>query len=264
MAGDDPLLMANALAFLLDRWPYRRFDDDPLRTARDAAQIIDRLAANPPDPKFRSEYRLLTAIANAGPAARPHVRHLIDGAGTPITWDRFRQLALVGGEEAMTQMVRVLPHLREIAERAAPIDADLDTSSDLPMEARNALLAYRGCRWAIERWAGRGFKTDAEIERWWNAAKSRTQRDWLTDALAATAAAADAGDAKAQYLIRCILPDLPHAEDDEHIDPPWSSREVVRFKEQRRGPYRVRWLNEHRAKLGYDEQQSCYRLQAER
>jgi hypothetical protein len=73
---------------------------------------------------------------------------------------------------------------------------------------RNSVLrdieAYRACRWGIERWAGRTFTNDEDIAQWWQRAQGKPQREWVEQSLTRTAAEADAGSAKAQYIIRRV------------------------------------------------------------
>ena len=119
-------------------------------------------------------------------------------------------------------------------------------------------MAYRACRWGVERWAGRTFANDQEVVGWWSHAKGEDQREWLEENLNRTIAEADKGSAKAQHIIRRVLPDLPHAEDDEPFDPPWQHGREASYRENHPAPYRAQWLRENRARLQYDDRQSCF------
>ena len=112
----------------------------------------------------------------------------------------------------------------------------LDNDGRDPATWLRALIAYRECRWGIERWAGRTFASDQEIVAWWPKAKEQEQREWLEENLARTSAEADTCNAKAQYIIRCVLPDLPHAEHDEPFAPPWRGSTKMSYQEKPPGP----------------------------
>src|SRR5690606_18882928 len=140
------------------------------------------------------------------------------------------------------------------------IDVDVDEDRLGDMEMRRALLAYRACRWGIERWAGRTFARDDEIAAWWEQAQGDTQREWLAQNLQRTAAEADAGSAKAQSILRQVVPDLPHPEADKHFDPPWRHREGIPYHESTPEGFRVPWLEKHRPSLTYNEKRSCFEL----
>jgi hypothetical protein len=155
----------------------------------------------------------------------------------------------VGGERALDYLVSVLPELAEAAEGVPPAGS-IDAADHDP-QRRRARSSYDGCRWAIERIAGRSFADDAAIAAWWQQARAQGQERWLAESLEITVAQADAGDAKAQYLARLLLPDLPHAERDLTFDEPGTRTLSLRFVEQR-PLFRQQWLAEHRERLRYD------------
>jgi hypothetical protein len=254
--GNDPVAVRQAIAFLTEPLAGERHDDAPEETMRAIARIMERDDQTVVQ-ENRSYIHLPSAIASYGPAARPYVGSMIEQARQRATWDSFANLVKVGGEQAMAYMVAALPELRDRVKRFG-IDLDVDEAQMNDMEARQAVLAYRACRWGIERWAGRPFTNDQDIAEWWQRANGKTQREWLEQNLKRTAAEADAGNAKAQYIIRQVVPDLPHADADKPFNPPWKWRDGGPYREKAPMSFRERWLEGRRAELTYDETRSCF------
>jgi hypothetical protein len=263
LEGDDPVATRNAIAFLAGEWSVKGHDDQPDATMLSIARMMNRPGRAEGD---GDSHALAVALANYGPAARPYAQSLLRYARRQPSWSSYHHLAEVGGEEAMAFMVRSLPELRDKVERLG-FSVEADSNQLVTKEsraAREALLTYNACRWGIERWAGRSFTRDEDIAAWWRQAGGKTQGQWLEENLDRTAAEADGGDAKAQHLIRGMVPDLPHADDDLPFDPPWRWRNNVPYREGTPGPYRGAWLKENRATLDYDEKRSCFVLREER
>ncbi len=253
LEGNDPLAILNAIAFLAPGPCATWRDDHPEETMRAIAAIMvrsDHTVAR----ELAHRLDLPGELATYGPAARPYVKYMIDEAKQRPDCGVGR-LAHVGGERAMAFIMQTLPQLCQRV-KGFGVELDVDEMQMCDMEARGAVAAYRGCRWGIERWAGRTFATDQDIADWWAKAKAQSQRQWLEENLERTCREADAGDAKAQYIIRHVLPDLPHADDDKPFDPPWRLSEGKPYREKQPGPYRVQWLKDNRARLEYDERQS--------
>jgi hypothetical protein len=254
LQGNDPMAARNAIVFLSPGYVWNEHDDRPAETMRAIARLVERsdqVAVR----EISRQVPIPCVLASYGPLARPYVKCMIDETAR---WNNFKSIAEVGGDQAMAFMLQALPRLRqEVKDSGLELDVDEFRMSD--MKARRAILAYRDCRWGIERWAGRTFAGDQEIHDWWAKAKSQGQRNWLEENLQRTSLEADAGNAKAQYIIRCVLPDLPNAADDEPFDPPWQRR-VAResFREKRPIAHRTQWLRENRLRLEYDEQHSFF------
>ena len=255
LAGDNPVSVRNAIEFLAGRYPgCGGHDDAPDQTILAIARLLDHGARRGQEQDDTDSY--LMAISNYGPTARPYVDRMISQARTNEDF-ALGDLARVGGEKAMAYMMGVLPELRDRV-KGFGVELDVDDKWMNDAEASRALHAYQTCRWGIERWAGRTFGGDQEIAGWWEKAKGNSQRQWLEENLERTSGEADGGSAKAQYIIRCVLPDLPHAEDDRLFELPWLGREELAYREKSPGAYRQRWLRENRATLKYDERKSCF------
>jgi hypothetical protein len=257
LEGSDPVAIRNAIAFLTPSlFCGNAHDNRPEQTMRAIAQVItrsDQTAAH----KVATWTGLPGVLATYGPAARPYVKYIVAEAKQRSGVGGCMNLEHVGGEEAMAFMVQSLPQLRQRVKEFG-VESDVDLEQVWGLEAGNAVLPYRGYRWGVERWAGRTFATDQEIADWWIEAKSQSQRQWLEENLDRTSAEADAGSAKAQYIIRHLLPDLPHADDDKPFDPPWLQRGEKPYRENQPKPYRVRWLKDNRTRLEYDARQSVF------
>ncbi|HEX8342948.1 MAG TPA: hypothetical protein VF624_18745 [Tepidisphaeraceae bacterium] len=262
LKADDATAVRWAVTFLAGAHWHRGFDDDPERTMPLLASLLDT-ARQSVVTKISSFVRIPSALAAYGPVARPYVESMIELAKAKPTWDGFANLAAVGGERAMAYLIETLPALRsELTRHDVDVDTDKDRLSN--MEAREAMLAYKGCRWAIERCAARTFATDEQIGAWWTHARSSTQRQWIEQSLDHTAAEADAGNAKAQFILRQVLPDLPYADADRPFDPPWSKRMTITYLERERPAFRAAWVEQNRSKFRYDEKRSCFVMAAER
>ncbi len=256
LEGDDPVAIRSAIAFLPNEWYSKGHDDRPEQTMQAIAKIMAR-SDQTVVKELQGWASLPSVLASYGPAARPYLNNMIDQGKLPPTCNILWDLDRVGGEKAVAFMVQALPQLRQkVREFGVELDVDEDHMSD--MQVRDAVLTYRVCRWGIERWAGRTFRNDQEVVDWWANAKGQGQREWLEENLDRTSTEADAGSAKAQYIIRLVLPDLPHADDDDPFDPPWQRRAGMSYREKRLGPYRMQWLRENRARLEYDERQSFF------
>ena len=156
----------------------------------------------------------------------------------------YVSLATIGGERAVEFMVASLRDLRQaVRRRGVEFDSDLRHVHDT--DDMHALSAYRACRMGIERGAGRTFANDEEISQWWKEAKGQSQRQWLEANLQRTAIEADQGNAKAQFILRQIAPNLPNAEEDVLVDFNYSGK-TYSYRERPLAPYRAAWIAEHR------------------
>ncbi|GEM_PF-6619726 len=259
LEGNDALAIRNAIAFLTGNIEGPQRDDAPEKTVRAIAGIMARKDRSVIE-KNESYVRFPSVLACYGPAAREYVESMIDQVKRMPSWDGFRNLCRVGGERAMSYMVSVLPGLKSGVEHLG-VTVDVDDMHVSDVEAGHKLRAYQACRWGIERWAGRVFGSDEEIAAWWEKAKDKGQQQWLEEDLERTSAEADRGSAKAQYIIRAVVPDLPDAEGDRRFFPPWNSGwEEGPYRENGPGPFREKWVKENRARLVYDSGRSCFVL----
>jgi hypothetical protein len=255
---DSPLRLRDAINFLTGSRRGVRGDDQPEQTVAALARL-----ASDKNPIIREAFAPIGGVASVlaqyGPIARPHFQIIFEQLHFDENWYAFKLLAEIGGEASMAFMIQALPQLRRAMELER-VDANAHWENVSDTRASQALSTYRACRWGIERWAGRAFPTDDAIEAWWQTAKARSQQQWLEESLEITAARADMGDAKAQRLLRLMIPDLPHPDADQHFLPPVTySLGGLKYSEFRPPPHRVDWLRAHRAQLVYDEKWSCFR-----
>jgi hypothetical protein len=173
-----------------------------------------------------------------------------------------RYLAALVGRSAMEYRIETYRRLAAEAARAG-IKIDFDYMSFDPRLDENAqqlVFNLDYIRYGIERWSGRTFKSDSEIDAWWAAARERPQAEWLRENLPTLAAQADAADLLSQYLFRQLLlgalPDPPPLKPDRPTpgslagqDPPESV-----------APFRVKWLAENVSRLQFNPEQGVFQL----
>lgn len=288
VAGDDLRAIYCAVEFLqaplqdppLTQSAWRQFkwqrrDDAPAQTAARLGEIIGQFKRGTVGSTYKSLFfyaytyrgqkvpespgnwtRLLAAY---GSDARPYAKALIrlqeqDGLKG---WSLFDDLSNIGGKEVVAYFITWLPRLDNKLKALGIADnpyryAALDFQK-MPSDPRQrlVLLADRWCRYTIDRWAGRTFKSNAERQIWWNANKDKTPEQWLRANLEATATLADSGDALAQNLARAALPDLPRDESEvplaitsQYMDGPPRPAPPA--------PFRRKWLQAHWPQLRYD------------
>jgi hypothetical protein len=116
------------------------------------------------------------------------------------------------------------------------------------------------CRGGIDRWAGRSFDSDADRFAWWKVNKDKSPEQWLRNSLGITAQRADTADRTGAHpeawLFHEVLPDAPYAVDESKVLAPRS----VYILGTEQEPYRVKWLDQHRAELVYDANTGAFRL----
>jgi hypothetical protein len=254
LRGDDTPAIMNGLAFLtgIGRTLGVRHDHTPNET-------LALIAKLEPTTNPERQTRAALAIASYGPAARPYAGMFIQSIQKRTSRAPYQALSNIGGEAAIAFLVGKLPELWMELDRAnVPLDGEFYSidNSDL----RETLLAYRACRFAIERWAGRIFDTDQQIAAWWNNARGRTQREWLLENIKSTCADGDAGNAEAQYIARAVLPDLPAGASDLPFMPFAEFAGFPAFDERSPSSSRSQWLAANEARLVYDEVRSCFVL----
>jgi hypothetical protein len=171
-----------------------------------------------------------------------------------------RYLKEVAGRDAMDHRIRTHRRLADEVARSgkkptAEIGSLLGPEQELVW---NLQLTRTG----IERWSGRTFSSDDEIDRWWSAAKGKSQSEWLRDNLPLLAKQADAGDRRSQYLFRQLLDGaLPNPPPPHHVvwlEPGWSTN-LPQLPEPAPA-FRVQWLAENASRLRYDPEQGVFQL----
>lgn len=252
-------------------------DDDPDKTTDQIAAVISEFEPIPasgdpncPDYRYRPTGRpipdllgnWMSLLERTGTVAERNLPMYLglarDVPTLPASYHGI--LYHIGGKEAMTQ--RWASYRKLVAEvRRLGIDLNHKSAVNLPQPAASTLFNVRAARVAIERWAGRVFDTEPELLKWIEVDKDRSQQEWLESGLPILAAQADAGHARAQYLMRVILGDvMPHRPAAEAR----MSLEYVVFmplKPETVLPFRVKWLAENRARLRYEPEYARFRLE---
>jgi hypothetical protein len=169
-----------------------------------------------------------------------------------------RYLKLIGGQAAMAHRIRTYRRLAdELAATGQDPAADFSSLEGRPRElVWNLQLTREG----IERWAGRPFASVDQVEAWWSTAKAKSQPDWLRESLPKLAEQADAGNPRAQYLLRQLLvgalPNPPNhlvwLEPGQSSSPPPHAETAP--------PFRAKWLAEHGPRLQYIPDRGVFHL----
>lgn len=170
-------------------------------------------------------------VADYGPRARPYVAVLLriqkEQGRSDWTCANLRK---VGGPEVMAFLFEALPRQRGVIGEVQV---------------------------GIARWAGRRFDSDADCLAWWEANKHKMPQEWLAANLDVLVEQADRNPPGVGWLAREVLPDLPvGASEDRGFALPSPDVGTSGVKE----PFRVKWLQEHRRELRYDENAGCFRL----
>lgn len=255
LAGEDMKEMLHAITFL----QQDQHDDAPDKTLQRLGQILGETKKVDRDYEWHGNKPMpvgnwVEFVSYYGAKARPLVPTIlrIMGKRPGSVWD-YRSLASIGGKEAMAYAV---DHLDALASASKGV-SETDKSN---CEGLHALEAAQGCRWMIESHAGRIFDTDDEIRAWWKQNENRSPQQWLEDSLTMTAQRADAGHARAQALLRKLLPDLPNKQGDLDWLPPGYHRMGGPVRVPSTPPFREQWLRENRGRLVYDESRMCFRV----
>ena len=256
MAGNDLDQIDRAVEFLLVWNASGRRDDDPDRTLVRLMEIASGCRRQGKDPG-----RYLTWAEQYGPRARPYVQTFIryhDALPKDGEDDKLGYLPDIGGEEVMAYLTG---RLSQLDANCAAIGVDRHTPWHRIEDTRKrcAFIAYAQCRWGIERWADGLSMTTARSQRGGMPNKGKSQERWLIEGVGLAASKADGGDAKAQYLIRQLLPDLPAAQGEDMWCPPATGIEGD-YRVKYIPPFRVKWLEEHRRALVYETQLGGFRL----
>jgi hypothetical protein len=205
-------------------------------------------------------------LAHYGPRARAYVPNLIkmlQQENTP--WQRLADGNEIGGKPWMAELISMLPATdAKLAKFGyTPLTSMHDVGSytvNDPMHPRlDAVTLSQTIRWGIDRWSGRVMADGIEINTWWGANQDKTEQQWLEESLEITASRADHADARNQYLLRLMVPDLPADDYEGSWCPPPNS--VQPEIESRPGkPFRLDWIRQHRNNLVYDVERGCFRL----
>jgi len=277
--GDDLAEAYNAAWFLRSgaRRP-RIVDDDPARTTSQLAAILEQCEVasssksdgytfyghrhKPTGQTLPISINSFTGLLTDGPSVPSKYAALLIRLEREMPENPgslARDLWKVSGTEAMAYRVEVYTRLLADVNKLG-INSQMDVSN---MQDRTHLGLIMNCqyyRWGIERWAGRTFATDAELDAWWSAEKDKTQQQWLESGLPLTAAKADAGDRQSQYLLRLVLGKaLPNKPDHNVWLLPGSSSEPPPRAEKGE-PFRVRWLADHAGRLSCDVERGVFVL----
>jgi hypothetical protein len=271
LEGEDLSEAYSAAAFLRSgAYQPRVVDEDPARTTDRIAAILEQCEVSSSEKtewgayytyRYKPTGQTLpvtignwTELLTRGFSVPPrHAALLIrlDREMSDYPGAMAHHLLRVGGNEAMAYRIQVYRRLLSDVNKLG-IDPRTDISNMKDRAHQPLVWNCQLYRWGIERWAGRTFADDAELESWWSAEKDRTQQQWLEAGLPLTAAKADAGDRQSQYLMRLVLGTaLPNA--PQHLvwmqpghssDPPPRAEDVE--------PFRVKWLAEHNDRLQCD------------
>ena len=135
----------NGIAFLQGNVVNQGHDDDPDRTMNRIVELVRN-----------GGERYWYWLPKYGPRARPHVDLLLakpDRKSESEKWSQLQALADVGGEKAMERLVdEVGSHRQEVRQRGVDPAGNLARLSD--REERNAVVAYRACRWGVGQVGG--------------------------------------------------------------------------------------------------------------
>jgi hypothetical protein len=277
---DDLPEAYNAATFLRSGAHQGRVvDDDPARTMLRIAAILEQCevasSSKTEHGYVRYSYRhkptgqmLPVTIGNwarlltNGPSVPPAYAALLirlDREMGSYPGAMAHDLLKVGGTEAMAYRVEVYPRLLEEV-RKTGIDPKTNISELQDRRLKPLVWNCQLYRWAIERWAGRTFATDAELDAWWAAENGKSNQHWLETGLPITATRADAGDAQSQYLLRLMLgKSLPHPP-NHHVWMEPGQRSDPPPRAEAREPFRVQWLADHADRLHCDVEKGTFVL----
>lgn len=263
LASEDLEQVYCAAAFLR---PAAGRDNTPDATLARLAEIVGKMKkgrkqysyefAGKPVPVSFANW--VNMVSNYGPRARPYAATLlrIQKEQDRNYWSGYAELRKVGGPEVMSFLFDVLP---KISAKAARISSGSDARGGFSSDDPRGwwLDSQREVRYGIDRWAGRVFDSDADRLAWWEANKGKPPQEWLAANLDVVAEQVDKGVLWAEWIAREVLPDLPVGA-SENIGSVMASQDVGMKRVE--GPFRVKWLHEHRPELRYDEDAGCYRL----
>jgi hypothetical protein len=267
IAGDDPDAIYCAAVFL----GQGKRDDDSAATLKRLADVID--AMKPGAEKYSFTYLGKSVSAPAGnwalllsrygPAARPYAKTLIrlQQANGDNSWSDYANLRKVGGLEILAHLFEMLPRINE---EVAKIQADPKTPKGFSSSDPRLgwISSQREVQLAIDRWAGRLFKSDVERIAWWQKNKDRPPEAWLAENLETLVKQADAGETWGDWLAAELLPDLPKSERFRGTVPLEEEPEEQPV-EVPSGPFREKWLREHKARLAYDSAAGVFHLKTD-
>jgi hypothetical protein len=277
--GSDDLSEAyNAATFLRSgRYRPRVIDDSPGRTTDQIAEILEQCEVASSEKSNQGvtyyTYRhkptgqvLPVTVYNwaelltSGPSVSPQYARLlirIDREMPDYPGGMATYLFKVGGTEAMAYRIEAYRRLSVEINKAGK-NPTTEISSEQDRALQPTLRHCQFFRWGIERWAGRTFATDAELDAWWSLEKGKTQQQWLETGLPVTAAKADSGDRQSQYLLRLMLGDaLPHAPNHSVWLNPGSSSDPPPRAESIE-PFRVKWLSENAHRFRCDAERGIF------
>lgn len=197
---------------------------------RDAQATIDRvaeIAMRLRNPSNEEQREWVALVAAYGPQARLASDALISFKRKTgyAAGEDFQLLRAVGGRPIMEYLMAELPRMAEQAKSDGAV-------------ARGLIQARR----AMDRWAGRTFKTDDERFTWWKENAKKPPHLWLEDSLITLTQQTDGQLPAAVEIAAEVLPDLPA---------------------KGRGEFREKWLKGNRAKLEYDPVRGVFRLKSE-
>jgi hypothetical protein len=280
LESDDLVEGYNAASFL-SSGPYRSraVDDDPARTLRRIAAILDQCevaSCEKTDMGFAYySYRYKPTGVLLPVSIHNWTGLMLQFRSVPpqytalfIRLDREMpdypgamagNFFHVSGRDAMAYRIEAYKRLCAQAAKAG-IDLALDLNKLKDRKHQTITWNTQEYRWGIERWAGRTFAGDAEMDAWWAAEKEKTQQQWLEAGLPITAARADAGDRQSQYLLRLMLGNaLPNPPDHLVWMEPGFSADPPPHAE-RGEAFRVKWVKENGAQLKCDGERGVFVL----
>jgi hypothetical protein len=228
-------------------------DPQPQKAVSVLARLLEQNPTNPLNlSPFEPQPDLHATLASYGPLARAHARLILDHDRRKRDEWSLSAVGTLGGNEAVAYLFDQLPELRAGLQRRGIADPLAVEERELPEVDRDLLDRYLACRWAIDRNIARVFASDDELLAWWATAQKQSPRQWVEQNLAITAADADAGHPRAQWILRQLLPDLPHADRDTPLAA--APNAVIwpgppPFFERPPPPFRVAWLAAHRDRL---------------
>lgn len=279
LEGEDLSEAYNAATFLRSGRHHKPvMDDDPARTTRRIASILQQCE--------------LKGSSNADGFAYYTYRYKPTGEALPVTIHNWadlltngpsvpaeyapllirlerempdypgamaRYLMKVGGAEAMTYRVEAYQRLLDqVNKSGADPRTDISTLKDRKLQP--LIWNTQLHRWGIERWAGRTFPTDKDLDDWWSSEKGKSQQQWLETGLPITAARADAGDQQSQYLLRLMLGTALPGSPTHFVwmQPGWHTDPPPRPEEGE--PFRAKWVADRASALRCDVEKGAFVL----
>lgn len=266
--SDELELAYGSACFLRSDSPWRKRDDDPAATTDAIAAFITKRSTpegewsgpTPRDLPFYDLHDWLELLVDRGLPER-HVPLLFrfESKSASIGMWGNAVFDLVGGKRTMEYRLAAYRSVAAELQRHQ-MDPYRTFAADEEHPLRDKVVQAHSIRAAIQRWAGRAFASDAELEAWWTGAKDRTQREWLEESLPILAVKADAGDIDAQQRLRALLDqELPNPPNTWNWNFPGIRRDPPPQAEPG-PPFRVEWLRKHRAELEYVAERGVFRL----